>query len=76
MNILYQEDEISFIELRDRLIINNGNLVSHFRFLISEGFVTYRKSIDGHKVSTIYTITEKGRKEYQKLRESMIEVLK
>lgn len=76
MSILNKNGEISFIELREKLKINNGNLVSHFRFLISEGFVTYRKSIDGHKVSTIYTITEKGRKEYQKLRESMLEVLK
>jgi hypothetical protein len=55
--------------------INNGNLVSHFRFLIGEGFVTFQKNIDGHKVSNVYTITEKGIQEDQKIRELMLEIL-
>jgi DNA-binding MarR family transcriptional regulator len=75
MSILNQRSEISFIELRDKLKINNGNLVSHFRFLIGEGFVAFQKNINGHKVSTIYTITEKGRREYQRFRDLMLEVL-
>ena len=75
MTILNQEGETSFIQLRNRLKITNGNLVSHFRFLIDEGYVAFRKDIQGHRVATIYSITEKGKKEYQKFRSIMLDIL-
>lgn len=76
MKILYNEGETSFLDVRNRLNITNGNLVSHFRFLIDEDFVTFRKEIVSHRVSTVYSITKKGREEYQKFRKLMLEVLK
>ena len=75
MKILYIENEISFVKLRDRVKIRDGNLVSHFRYLEKEGFVTYRKTFEGRYPSTIYSITEKGRKVFQEFRSHMLKVL-
>lgn len=69
MNILYKENEIDFVTLRNRLGISDGGLQSHFRYLEKDNLVTVRKEFQGRKPHTIYSITEKGINEFTKLRE-------
>ena len=76
MKILSKQSEIYFQDLKNKLNLTEGNLVSHLRALEKEGLVTFRKEINGKKVRTINCITSKGKKLYKEFCESMIEVLK
>ena len=76
MNILHKEKEIDFITLRNRLCISDGGLQSHFRYLEKDNLITVRKEFSGRKPHTVYSITEKGKEEFTKLRERLFEVLK
>ena len=76
MKILYSENDITFIELKNRLHTSNGALLSHMRFLEQDGFIEFRKEIQGHRIVTIYSITKKGKEEFEKFRNLMFEVLK
>lgn len=76
MNILFKEKEIDFVSLRNRLNISDGSLFSHTKFLEKENLLFVRKEFLGRKPHTIYSITEKGKNEFTKLRERLLEVLK
>lgn len=76
MNILYKEKEIDFVTLKKRIGISDGGLQSHFRYLEKDNLVTVRKEFSGRKPHTVYSITEKGKEEFTKLRERLFEVLK
>ena len=76
MNILLKEKEINFVTLRNRLNISDGSLFSHTKFLEKENLISVRKEFRDRKPHTIYSITEKGKEEFTKLRERLFEVLK
>ena len=76
MNILYKEKEINFVTLRNRLNISDGSLFSHIKYLENESLVSVKKEFRDRKPITLYSITEKGRDEFTKLRERLFEVLK
>ena len=76
MTILLREKEIDFVTLRKRIGISDGGLQRHFRYLEKDNLVTVRKEFSGRKPHTVYSITEKGKEEFTKLRERLFEVLK
>lgn len=76
MHLLYSRKSVNGKELRDALKLTDGFLWSHIRALESEGFIKIEKQIEGRKVYTSYSITEKGIRVYENFRESMIEFLK
>ncbi len=76
LNILYKENEINFVTLRNRLNITDGSLFIHLKYLEKENLITVRKEFRKRKPITIYFITEKGIDEFTKLRERLFEVLK
>ena len=75
MKLLYEEGETSFIELRDRLVIRDGNLVSYIRKLEEFGLVRYQKIFAGRYPKTIYSLTEKGRETFEQFKEQMLNTL-
>ena len=76
MNILFKEIEINFVKLRNRLNISDGSLFSHLKYLEKENLIDVKKEFRDRKPHTIYSITEKGKDEFTKLRERLFEVLK
>ena len=76
ISILDKEKEINFVTLRNRLIISDGSLQSHLKYLEKGEFITFRKEFRNNKSNTTYSITKKGIDEFTKLRERLFEVLK
>ncbi len=68
---LAKHKEASFQELKTATRTTDGNLASHLRALEENGFVRYKKEINGKRVITFYQLTESGKDELNKL----IEVL-
>jgi DNA-binding PadR family transcriptional regulator len=75
MKLLFDESEASFTQLRDRLVIKDGNLVSYLRHLEKSGLVEYEKSFVGRYPKTVYRLTENGRKIFEKFKEQMLNTL-
>ena len=76
VKFLFKEKTISFVDLKNRLGITSGNLVSHLRILEKDSLITFKKEFVNNKPHTTYSITEKGINEFTKLRERLFEVLK
>jgi DNA-binding MarR family transcriptional regulator len=75
MKLLYEEGKASFTDLRDRLVIRDGNLVSYIRHLERADLVKYEKSFVGRYPKTIYSLTENGKKTFEEFREQMLNTL-
>lgn len=75
MKLLYEDGETSFTELRDRLVIRDGNLVSYIRHLEKAGLVKYEKYFVGRYPKTIYSLTEIGKKTFEQFKEQMLATL-
>lgn len=75
MKLLYEEGETSFTELRDRLVIRDGNLVSYIRHLEKADLVRYKKSFVGRYPKTIYSLTENGRKTFEQFKVQILNTL-
>ena len=75
MKLLYEEGKTSFTELRDRLVIRDGNLVSYIRHLEKADLVKYEKSFIGRYPKTIYSLTENGKKTFENFKEQMLNTL-
>jgi DNA-binding HxlR family transcriptional regulator len=73
-NLMYQS-EAEFQELKQTYSLSDGNLASHLRALESEGYISFRKDVQGKKVRTYYFITRKGFDAFSQLAEEMRKVL-
>ncbi len=56
------ENGISFPQLRRTLKLNDGTLGSHLKYLEQDDFITFEKVVEGHKVKTVYRLSDKGKK--------------
>ena len=59
MSILYEENEINFVILRNKFNITEVNLFSHLNYLEKENLISARNEFRNRKLLTIYSITEK-----------------
>jgi DNA-binding MarR family transcriptional regulator len=66
MTTLAAEDNVEFVELRERLGCTDGNLSSHIAILEKHRYLTVRKTFIGKKPKTRLTITRKGREAVQR----------
>jgi DNA-binding HxlR family transcriptional regulator len=64
-NVEYRELKHSIPEITD------GNLASHLRVLENSGYLRCHKEIVGRKPRTSYEITEKGRKSFEEMKNSL-----
>lgn len=76
MSMLAASPELSFTELRDALVMTDGNLTTHIRALQQEGYVAVAKSFQNHRPLTTCSLTAAGRKaftEYINLLERIVQ---
>ena len=64
MSALAAAPELTFTELRDLLDMTDGNLTTHIRTLLQEGFVSVAKSYQNNRPLTSCTLTTAGRKAF------------
>lgn len=76
LKLLWDKKKLSGEEIRDKLKLKDGFLWSHMRAFEQEGILSIEKILEGRRVYTIYSITKKGIKAYEDLRNSMMEFLK
>ncbi|MFP4363549.1 MAG: transcriptional regulator [Spirochaetia bacterium] len=60
MTIIFQEDKVSFTQLKDKLNATDGAIYTHLEKLVTGGYVSKTKEIAGTSVQTIYSLTEEG----------------
>ncbi|MBN2510955.1 MAG: transcriptional regulator [Spirochaetales bacterium] len=60
LTIIYQEEGITYNELKRRLGASDGAVYTHIEKLISGGYVEKKKEIAGTNVQTIYRLTKAG----------------
>jgi DNA-binding MarR family transcriptional regulator len=67
MSILaVRSGSVPFKELKQILNFTDGNLNAHIRYLEDAGYINIHKRFIGKKPSTSYSITDKGRQEFDK----------
>ncbi len=75
LSLLAAGYEADFVFLRTALGVTDGNLSSHLKTLLENGYITTRKRFIDGRPNSRYQISEKGRKEYEKHRAALIAVL-
>ena len=61
MSMLAASPELSFTELRDALVMTDGNLTTHIRALQQEGYISVAKSYQNNRPLTTCSLTAAGR---------------
>lgn len=64
MSMLAASPELSFTELRDMLIMTDGNLTTHIRTLQEAGYIAVAKSYQNNRPLTTCALTPAGRKAF------------
>lgn len=64
MSLLMVNDSMDFNSLKQMLNVTDGNLASHINALEKNKLLKIKKKIIGKKMNTAYTVTERGRKEF------------
>ncbi len=75
LKLLWTKKSLIGEEIRDELKLKDGFMWSHVRAFEQEGILKIEKLLEGRRVYTRYSITEKGNKVYEDLRNSMMEFL-
>jgi len=76
MKTLVLHGNVEFRQLRHNIPeITDGNLASHLGVLEKTGYVCCHKEIVNRKLRTSYEITEKGRKDFEQLMNSLQKVI-
>lgn len=61
MSVLVVNEWVEFLELKDLLLVTDGNLASHISALEKKGYIKIRKVFSGKKTKTSYRITASGK---------------
>jgi DNA-binding MarR family transcriptional regulator len=64
MSMLAASAELSFTELRDTLVMTDGNLTTHVRTLQEAGYVSIAKSYRNRRPLTTVSLTPAGRQAF------------
>jgi DNA-binding PadR family transcriptional regulator len=75
MSYLYVIESADFLFLKNQTGFTFGNLSSHLSKLESAGYIRINKEFVGKKPHTMLELTKKGRRSFEKYRESMKQVL-
>lgn len=65
MAILMVNDSYDFNNLKEILQVTDGNLASHLKALEEKGMISVNKQFIGRKPNTTYSVTHKGRSDFQ-----------
>jgi len=64
MSVLLVNDWVEFVELKEILLVTDGNLASHLTALEKLEYIQVRKQFVGKKPNTSYAVTNAGRKAF------------
>jgi predicted ArsR family transcriptional regulator len=65
-SIIGAEDGMNFIDLKELCDLTDGNLNRHLKVLIDTGVLSVRKSGQGRNTNSLYRLTAKGRKAFER----------
>lgn len=65
MSALAVNDTLDFTSLKEFLDVTDGNLATHIKKLIQEGFIKVKKSFIDNKPNTKYSMTPNGKKAFE-----------
>src|SRR2546426_9882474 len=75
MQLLKSNGPVKFKDIRECTGLSDGYLWSHIRALESDGFMAILKELNGRKVKTTYSITQKGIGVFRDFRATMLNLL-
>lgn len=75
MALLFVVDNADFLFLQNQLNLTPGNLSSHAAKLEKAGFVKITKEFAGKIPRTTLSLTDRGRREFENYRETMMQLL-
>jgi DNA-binding MarR family transcriptional regulator len=76
MSLLMVNDQLDFNSLKEMLNLTDGNLASHIGMLEKNNYLKVKKKFIGKKTSTTYSVTEKGRKEFEEHLDALEKLIK
>ena len=76
MSLLMVNETMDFNTLKQMLNVTDGNLASHINALEKNKLLKIKKKIIGKKMNTAYTVTDKGRKEFNDHLEALEKLIK
>jgi len=65
MSALMVNADVSFNDLKELLVITDGNLASHLKALEENGIIKVQKGFIGRKTNTTYLATKTGEKAFK-----------
>lgn len=75
MSVLMVNAHMDFTGLRELLGVTDGNLASHLKALEKEKYIRVEKQFINRKPNTRYTVTDSGRKAFDKHIEALERLL-
>lgn len=75
MSILLVNEWINFNEMKEHLLLTDGNLASHINALESKGYIEVRKAFVGKKTETSYRCTPLGKLSFQQHIEALANLI-
>lgn len=75
MSYLFVVDSADFVFLKSQANLTAGNISSHMTKLEDAGYVKVKKSFVGKRPQTMFRLTTKGRKAFEKYRKSLNDAL-
>jgi DNA-binding transcriptional ArsR family regulator len=75
VSLLAANESLSFIELRDALVLTDGNLAAHLRALGDAGLIRQRKTGSPSKPTTFVSLTTAGRRAFTRYLEGLAHII-
>lgn len=72
---LTQTRWLNFSELKEKLVVSDGNLASHIKGLHSNRYIKLKRKFKAGKPQTSYCLTSKGEIAFQKHCENLINLI-
>ena len=76
MSALVARGSLTFVELKELLELTDGNLSVHGNVLEKHGLIAVRKEFVRRKPRTTFTVTARGRQEFQRYVDELVHIIK
>jgi DNA-binding MarR family transcriptional regulator len=75
MAALSVNKSLSFNELKETLLVTDGNLASHIKILEESNYLSVMKGFIGRKPNTLYAITHVGKEAFKQHLEALAQMI-
>jgi DNA-binding PadR family transcriptional regulator len=76
LSVLTTVENARFTSLRESTSATDGNLSTHLAKLEKHGFIAARKTFEGKRPQTLYSVTDKGRMAFAEYLEQLKHIVK